>query len=268
VNGDDSTSERIGALDARIEGLEQDVGELKAPKPWSRHASAAMSLVAVLISLGALAYTAWRDTQQDVEADRAELRALIQSLGSLTKERIELAAEYAEDPDSLRRLTAFVDQETAVLAKGAASILQERPELGSATEYNAVAIALVQSKLLDEADELMEVALTGVQEPLDRWAIVRAHAWQRFQASNLEGGREKFQEALNILQAAGRERYAGSLSMTELWWTQAEYEQRNCHEARLHFERSTAYDVRAVSEGEQVDDYRTAVEAELQKTCG
>jgi predicted negative regulator of RcsB-dependent stress response len=119
----------------------------KHERPWFRRSSVVISVLALLFSLGTTGVSYWHTHQQDIHDARSELRTLIQRLNHLPIEDLEYSRKYENEPKIYGRLSGLLNSENAVIAKQAADVIDRIPSNVSATEYSAVANALIQSAL-------------------------------------------------------------------------------------------------------------------------
>ena len=94
-------------------------------------------MIAALLFSGVTTwYSERRIHEQDIHGARQELSQLIQRLGALPKEHLELRETYAKDAAARAALSGLLSQENDLLAKRAAEIIDPLPPRDvSAIEY-------------------------------------------------------------------------------------------------------------------------------------
>ena len=250
-------------LDKQVNTLQGEVDALQAAlakdeRAWYRDPAVVISLLALLFSFGTTAVSYYRTRQQDVHDARAELRTLIQRLGALPRENTELMAKYVEHPLIAAGLSAAVNQENALIAKQAAEVIARIPGYVSATEYLAIANALVASGISEKTAALYERAIAAAHDANDEVNALRTYGAFLFQSGDAGRGRIQFQTALNVFSKypTRNEYYIGSTHvLTERSWAQAEYGSGGAQEAARHLEKAREYVLR-LAPGEFTDQLK------------
>jgi hypothetical protein len=227
-------------MKSEIDALQ--VGMAEKSRSWYKQAATMIALAALLFSAVTTWYSEKRIHEQDVHSARQELSQLIQRLGALPKENLELREMYAKDPVARATLSGLLSQENDLLAKRAAEIIDILPPRRvSAIEYHAVASALTQSGVYDRSLQMIQRGLPVADDANDLTALLRSYAQLLYETGDLPGGQAKFQEALDVFK-----RYPVNVSwyvdsthaITELLWARNELGQRRCAEANAHVRRA------------------------------
>jgi tetratricopeptide (TPR) repeat protein len=235
----EETLKRIAEVNARndrqIDDLQIVIAEKRAH--WSRNGPLLIALMSLLFSLGTTAVTYFHTAQQDYQSSRAELRTLLQRIAALPKENLD--ALKNTDAGTAYLLSGSINAENILLAKQAQELIDRRlsNQNVTATEYVMLATAFYNSGLLDDSDHELRLAMDAIRDVNDDFAVHNNYGVLQFSAGNLEQGRESFRQALAV-----GERFpvgAGYIlwlnAQTELQWTNAELNQKQCAEASNHF---------------------------------
>lgn len=203
-------------------------------RPWYSNASVILSLLALLFSFGTTAVSYVRTQQQDVQAARAELRGLIQRLNELPVRNMELAREYAAEPNLQAMAGSFLAHEQSLLAKQATAVIDRIPGHVTATEYFGVAFALSAAGAYPASLRLLDDGLKVADNFGDEVSIRRQYGMILFQLGKPVQGREQYLEATRIF-----DKYAAPSSayrdwtevLTRMYWAQTEAMFMYCAEA-------------------------------------
>jgi hypothetical protein len=231
--------DQLATMKNEIGGLQIEAA--RAGRPWYRQASVVIAVLALLFSAATTYYANERTAEQDDRAARAELGLLIQRLSVLPKENAELQATYADDPIVMGQLGSSINSENLVLAQQAADLIDRIPDRVSATEYYAVATALMLSGFSERAGSLLERGLRLRSDLLTRVALLRTHGFLFFTTGQLVEGRRQMQAAIDLYAQAPAELQAQSNAYTEIQWAFAEEAVGQCREVDLHVARAQEY---------------------------
>jgi tetratricopeptide (TPR) repeat protein len=158
-----------------------------------------VSVFALLFSFGTTYFSSKRDKAQDIKNLRSDLRSLLQRLASLPKENFELSQNYAANPQAIATLSSSIAQENALLARQAAEIARLLPaNKVSSTEHYCIALALQNCFNNDQAVEFLERGLKVADDFNDEIALIRVYANMLFITGQIEAGRAKYTQSLNI----------------------------------------------------------------------
>ena len=232
-----ATKSELDALQTHVMGEER--------RGWSKHwPNVATILVAVLT----LAFSVWvnygsaeRLADQDLHAARAELRELLQRLHALPIQNFQNERTYKTDAEARSFMSSMITAETTLLAQQAADLIEQLEGTAGADEYQQVAYALTNAGLLQEAEGLIVEGITVADSAGSLTALLRQGAIIRFSMGELEAGRARWREALEVFDRFPNESAiskAGSLSYTEASWANSEIIQGNCDEAAQHLEQA------------------------------
>lgn len=243
-------------------------------RPWYKQLPVLVSLV---VSVAALGFSFWTDYKSGVRLDRqeehearAELRSLIQRMQVLPKENFELYRTYADDPLAQRTLGPLLNTENIVLGRQAADLIEELEGEVGAVEYYATAYALALSDQPVAASELITEGLKVAEDPVNETALLRQDAAIRFSLGDLEGGRRRWQQALEIFDKypeQNRNFVLATYLFTETSWADAERSQGKCREARAHIAAAEEY-ISDLPATHPMIAQRAQVEATIEDECG
>jgi hypothetical protein len=139
TTGDDGDA--FGRLKQEVDALQVHI--LQLDKPWYQQAPSIVAVLALVFSLITTYLSYDRDRRLDRQADRTELRSLIQRLTALPRENFELVQKYKDEPAAAVQFSGFILNENLILTNQAVDIIRRIPGLVSASEALAVAAALV-----------------------------------------------------------------------------------------------------------------------------
>jgi tetratricopeptide (TPR) repeat protein len=252
--------EEITHLRNRVDSAEEAAKAAK--KPWYRNISTVISIAAFAFSFGTTIVSYYRTKEQDVHSLRAELRGIEQRLMALPKESVEAFTKYRSDPDALRVLSGFLNQENLILSQQANDALKRLPkDQITATDYRAVAVALVNSRNFELAMVNFRNALTVANALDDEVDTLRAMSELQMTMGNIADARTTFQRALEIFT-----KYPGyddltrksTTIITEMSWAASERNAGNPEFAEAHLKRAEQTAM-ALPPGVQSDVIRSQV---------
>lgn len=229
-----------------VQRLKQEVDALQVhvmslDKPWFKEPSSIVAALALIFSLVTTALSFARDWRLDQQADRAELRQLIQRLSTLPREELELKQKLIDQPHDMTRFLGIVANEGTMLIGQALDIMERIPKLVGASELTAVAAALVSAGRTAEARALY---LQAAEHPRATAREVvpsyRQLGYYEFQLGRIEQAREHFAKAVNVFQ----DRFPNedpsfvnyTHTYTQAYWASYEAAAGQCDEAQTHLE--------------------------------
>jgi hypothetical protein len=231
---------QLSAVKHEIELLQlikQEVDALQVeamkPKTWYKDASVIISMAAVVFSLGTAMTSFFQVDTQNKYAARSELRGLIQRLGSLPKERVEIVKAYKNDAYTSNLLTGGLAQEYMLLANQAVDISNRIPNDISPIEYIAISKALTDAGSLEQVPVLLEKGLKVSKDVVSKVGLLRGYGSYFIMIGDFDSGREKYQEAIRVSNRESRNQSLaeGSNAYTELIWAISEHNQGQCRQA-------------------------------------
>jgi hypothetical protein len=231
--------DRVATIKREVDALQVHV--MEKAKPWYRQIPV---LVSLIVSIGALSFSFWtnykaedRLDREEEHATRVELRELIQRLQALPKENFDLFRTYNDDPSGQSALSALLNTENLVLTSQAAELIEELDGDVTATEYYATAQGFYLSDRPAEATKLVEAGLRVAKDPVNEVALLRQDATIRFASGDPEGGRSRWQQAVDVFAKYPDEPQllvAVTQTYTEIGWAEAELGQGECGAALEH----------------------------------
>lgn len=246
---------------------------LRDAAPWYRQLSMlvplGVSVAALLFSFGTTYISEQRVQRQETHATRAELRSLIQRLTVLPKENLEYTRTYAKDPKSVLVLTSAINTENNVLANQAAELIFDLGGDVSATEYYAVAYAMITAGLTANAEKLLNRGLEVADDIQGETALLRQHATLLFAVGDLKRGRARWKQAMSIFEKYPERNpfvVSSTHAFTQMAWADAELSRGQCPQAWRHIRSGRAY----ISEtfNDPLQHQVSAVAAAVERTCG
>ena len=234
------TTEALDALERRLNLMKQEVDGLQVRatddrKPWFRRIPIVISILALLFSFGTTGVSLYRTWQQDKFDDRAELRTLIQRLGAMPRERIELMSRFEEQQDVALRLNDYLTNEHEILATQAAEIANRIPDLVSSGEALAIAVALLGAQRVWEAERFYALAGSLADSP-NEVVVAYGSVGSWLIMSDLDKGRAYFLQAEQRLDTDYVSHHPNILAAAKLIllrnWSHAEARIGKCDRAR------------------------------------
>lgn len=236
---DEDLNERLTTIKREVDALQVHV--MEKAKPWYRQIPV---LVSLIVSIGALSFSFWtnykaedRLDREEEHATRVELRELIQRLQALPKENFDLYRTYADDPTGQSLIGSLLNTENLVLTSQAAELIEELDGDVTATEYYATAQGFYLSDRPAEATKLVEAGLRVAKDPVNEVALLRQDATIHFASGDPEGGRSRWQQAIDVFGEYPDEPellVAATQTYTEISWAGAELGQGECGAALEH----------------------------------
>lgn len=234
--------EEIIHLRNRIDSI--DEARKAESVPWFKNASTIIALAAFVFSFGTTAISYKRSADQEIHAEKAELRSILQRLTALPKENAENGIKYQNTPSLMQTLSGYVNQENLILSRQANDLIQKlsKDDQVSSTDYVAVAQALMSSRNYTAAIDNFDNARKSATDLDDEVTALRGLAYlQMGLGLNHEGfteaGREHYKEALTIfLRRTGYDDYTirSTTAQTDLNWAASEATAGNFSLARQH----------------------------------
>lgn len=208
--------------------------ETAAKTRWYRQASVLIALMALVFSATTTFYAEQRSSDRDEAAARVELSQLIQRISALPRETAEIQVKYAQSPGVLALLGGTLETEKMVMVQQAVTVIQRIPDDVSATEYFAVAEAMLGSGLLSGAEALIDAGLAREPDAPTRAALLRIRGGLHFATGEVSEGRRAFAEALDVYGGERVELAAGPMVFTEYLWAFQEKWAGECELAADH----------------------------------
>jgi tetratricopeptide (TPR) repeat protein len=192
-------SERLDMLKGEVDTLREAV--MKPGIPWYKNASSIVAISALLFSFGTT-YVSYVHTRvQDIQSLKTELRSLVQRMASLPKENLEIFKKYSDDATSAGLVSGYINQENLLLARQAAEIVKRLPpDQVSATEYQAIGLAMVNSNNTEQAGFFYQKAIDTAESLDDELNSLRGKAGILFIDGKPEAGRMEYQRALSVFE--------------------------------------------------------------------
>jgi tetratricopeptide (TPR) repeat protein len=231
--------ERVNMLDKQVADLQMD--QVRAGKPWYRQMAVMISLGALLFTIAATLFNYVQAKQNNDHNARVELRDLTQRLSQIPIDNINASRTYTNS-FQLSQVSGLLQEENALLAKQAEEVMNEIPDSVSSSEYLLVANALVFSNLNDDAVNMVNKAIGVIKDAYDGATVYRFKGQLLFSTGDLSGGRQAFQQALDIFERyPTKNAYFQTITtvQNEYWWASAEYGAGQCAEAKKHIDHAT-----------------------------
>lgn len=271
-NRSEDLEERVSTLKQEVDALQIHV--MERAKPWYR---ALPVLIPLVVSVIALGFSFWTDYKAEARLNReeehearVELRGLLQRLQELPKENFEIYRTYEDDAVAQRSLSPLLNTENLVLARQAAELIKELDGDVTATEYYATAYAFYVSDQPTEAGRLLNEGLNVVDDPINETALLRQDAIVRIYLGDLDGARDRWQQALDVFghyPEQSKALVAATHLQTEMNWADAELLQGECGAAWEHITAAADY-VSAIAPDHYLIGQRMQAETNIEGRCG
>lgn len=239
LNGNDvtksETEEKIDTIKKEIDALQIEVMQSKKPRKWYKEASTIISMFALIFSLLTSSASYFQVDSQNKRAARGELRGLIQRLIALPKEHAELQKIYKNNPAVFSSLSSSISQESALLSSQAVELANRIPNDISAPEYASIAQSLIDQGITNQRiSTLLEAGLKVTKDIDSELALLRIYGRYLFITGNINGGRQKYEEAMNVFSKHSvTDPVFTEISNfdTEMNWARSEYTKGECKQA-------------------------------------
>ena len=235
---DAETSSDLKMMKREIDTLQVEI--MKGHIPWYKSPPILIAFLALLFSFGTTLVSFQRISREDIRLTRAELRGILQRLVKIPKEEFELRRKYPDD-FAAEQLTGYYLQETSLIVRQAAEILDRIPDYITAQEYYSVAAALLKASDTGKVSYYMECALAKVSDPNTKVAILRSYADHLLVTGLTIEGRRRYEQALDVWRdypnLTDYHRVATN-AYTEMGWSDSEAFINNIEEAKIHIRKA------------------------------
>lgn len=189
-------------VDNEITILKKEIDKIKnstvSKNMWYKNISTLISLLALLISFGTTIVSFFHTRVQDIENRQAELRGIFQRMSALPKENMEALKLYNNSPDEARNLSAYINQENALLINQAIDIINSLPnKCVTATDYFALSNALINSYMPDKALYYIKQAITVASCLETEIALLKTYGMLLFSYNKFEEGRQQYKKTVD-----------------------------------------------------------------------
>lgn len=237
-------SGRLARLESSVEGiraaLEQSDHEIDAlqiaaartSRPWYRDPSITVAVLALVLSITTSVVSAKHASDEERQQARAELTGFIQRLSALPRDNFELRHKYGAVAGA--NLSSMINAENSLLARQAAGLMEQYPEVATALEMHLVAGALNASGYSADAKRMFERAITASRNYNDELVARRGLSSVLMAVGDSIGARHQLRQALAL-----RTKYPDnppwyinfSDHQTEIMWAHLENAAGNCSSA-------------------------------------
>lgn len=221
------------ALRAELDTLKQKVAVL-ADEAWYKKPTVLISIVALLFSFSTTIFAAYNNHQEDVRANRRDVRGILQRLSKLPIENYELLQKN-KGAGQGEALAGMLNQENVLLATQAADAIERHPDAFTSVEYFAVALSLAASNITGRVPAMYQRALATATSSNDFNSAARAYGGYLYAKGETHEGKRLFAEAMGVW-ARFPERNAYIVNSVDLvtlmYWSQAELGAGNRDAAR------------------------------------
>jgi tetratricopeptide (TPR) repeat protein len=255
-----SAEDRIEELAAEVASLRTNI-DGPDDSAWYKKPATLISIAALAFSLGTTGFSAYNNRQEDIRANRRDVRAVLQRLSKLPIENYEFLQKNKGTGQG-EAISGMINQENLLLANQAAELSERYPKSFTSTEYYAVAFALGNSNMVSKVPTFFVRAMETATASMDYNAAARTYAGYLYSKGDYSEGKRLYNEALNVWNKfPERNTYVMNSTdlLTMLYWSQSEFAAGNKREAQ---ERLT--DARkklaALSQGPQTEALKSQID--------
>ncbi|HJQ84479.1 MAG TPA: hypothetical protein VKA21_10410 [Candidatus Binatia bacterium] len=222
---DAAARQRLDAIESDLLVLRRAIND-KA-RPWYQQAPVLVSMAALVFSFGTTAVSAYRTSNQDIHAARAQLMSIITQLNDLAHRALRAEVDYASNPATKTAALNAVNITNAVLAKLGDDVLKRIPSNATPTEYIYIAQAMSNAGRYDRSIALSQMAADRANDDdvAEKSTALQQVGVLYFLKREFEAGRRTFERALTDVRTASgiaEDVKRVALHMTEIRWAQAE----------------------------------------------
>ncbi len=255
-----STEDELKSVIAQMVELRAKV-EKSDDHPWYRKPATLISIIALAFSAGTTAFSGFNSHQEDVRANRRDVRALLQRLSKIPIENYELLQKNKGTGQG-EALSGMINQENLLLANQAAELIERYPKSFTSTEYYAVAFALGNSNMVSKVPAFFVRAMEAASASMDYNAAARTYAGFLYSKGDYTEGKRLYTEALNVWNKfPERNTYVVNSTdlLTFLYWSQSEFAAGNKREAQERL-ADARKKLTSLSPGPQTEALRSQIE--------
>ena len=198
-------------------------------KLWHKNPATVISILALIFSFGTTAFSAYNSHQEDIRANRRDVRAVLQRLSKLPIENYELMQKNKGTGPG-EALSGMINQENILLATQAAELIDRYPTSFESTEYYAIAVALANSNIMSKVPSFFERAMELANTSNDLNVAARFYGAYLYSKGDYTEGKRRYSEALNVWDKfPERNSYVVNSTdlLTLMYWSQSEFSAGN-----------------------------------------
>jgi hypothetical protein len=203
-------------------------------EPWYRKSSIIISLIALIFSFGTTLFSVYNSHQEDMRANRRDVRSLLQRLSRLPIENYDLMQKNKGTGQG-EMLSGMINQENILLSIQAAELIERYPAAFTSTEYYAVASGLSNSNIISKVPSFFNKAMELASSSNDYNVAARSYGGYLYSKGEYTEGRRLFLAAINTWDKFP-EKNSYVVNSTDLvtfmFWSQAEHLAGNKTEAQ------------------------------------
>ena len=212
-------------------------------KSWYARFAGSISAIGAVISVIGSAISFNSARQQELQAQHAEVRGIVEKLGRLPREHIELQQKFMGNGAAIAQVSGLINYEMKVLAQRASYLIEKIPGLVAPAERLYIGNALLYANLWTQAEREFAAVKASASELEDVVTAQRFIAQMLFAKGHVERGRAELAEskaAIGKRVAQGFDPVlAGRLDVTtEARWASLEAAQKNCAEYEAHLRQA------------------------------
>jgi hypothetical protein len=166
-------------------------------KRWYREPSLVISMTALFITLVTTTTSAYRTYRQDVEARKAELRALVLQLNAQQLQTIELLAKHEKD-STLANISSTLVVQNMLTAKQAYTVVKALGRDATSVDYGYVSYVLSTVREMGLAEELGLIALERATNAVEYLGATRQLATLKMTLRQTAEAEIYFKKALTV----------------------------------------------------------------------
>lgn len=209
---------------------------------WYKDVSVVISVLAFLFSLVTTWYASQQARQQQIAANKTELRDIITRISEIPRDYTAYAQTYT-DPLILGQLNGSLQVENGMLAKRAVEISARLPGEVTSSEYLLIGQSLFYSNAPEEAAQMYQQAVATAKNANDLSAALRQQANLQMLLGEAEAGRATYQVALQVFERfpVNNDFYRlSTTAMTHMAWAASEFTIGECQAVVDHLAEAEA----------------------------
>lgn len=254
------TEEQLAAIRANLKDIEAK-SEAASEVAWYKKPATIISIVALSFSFGTTGFSYYNSHNEEVLANRRDVRSILERLSTLPIDNYELMEKY-KDKATGQALSGMLNQENVLLATQAAELIERFPKSFTSTEYYAIAYALASSNIMSKVPTMFQHAIDTATSSNDLNTADRGYAAYLYSKGEYSEGKRLYNEALNVWSKFP-ERNAYVVNsvdlLTLMYWSQSDYTAGEKSDALAHLTEARKK-LTLLSPGPYTDTLRAQIE--------
>lgn len=227
----------ISRLDKQVADLQAD--QIAVKRPWWRDALTVITLLALMFSIATALFSFSQSNQQRRHNLRTEFREISLRLSELPRQQLDIAYSDKSRTVVNSYFVSLQDERRVLLGQADAIATQISDDLGW-SEYYLLGDTAQESLEYKAARSYYASAATKTKEIEHLSQILRAEGAMEMDLGEVDKGRQKFSEAIQILEKESETNSAvlSSIELTYYVWYVTEYRRDNCNEFYGNYQKA------------------------------